>query len=46
MLFGVVCDVNRERWVYYMEMEFAQEKEASLEMNVGRPIVTNGDFLA
>jgi len=35
-----------EEWVYYMGVEIVEAKEAILRVNVGHPIVTNGDFVA
>jgi len=33
-----------EGWVYYMGVVIVEGKEAVFGLNLGRPIVTNGDF--
>jgi len=35
-----------EGWVYYMGVEIVKGEKAVLVVNVGHPIVTNGDVVA
>jgi len=44
MPIGVVSEVGRG-WVYYIGVEIV-EGRGNFGVNVGHPIVTNGDFVA
>ena len=45
---GTVWDVSGvgRGWMYYMGVVIVLGKGAVLGVNLGRPIVTNGDFVA
>ena len=45
MPFGVAVG-SVEKWIYYTGVEIVEGEGAVLVINVGHPIVTDGDFVA